>query len=141
MGAHSSPSTLQPPRAALGSVSVLTKPVTSLHWAYLKEEEVLLRPKDQISSSAGWIWSLEHRSGFPGSDQLPVQCERLTDIPAFLLYLQYFNPACKSCKVFCKREHALYSLRTPQTQQGLMTGTWHPQIQLNPECGTLGSRA
>lgn len=27
-------------------------------------------------------------------------------MPAFLLYPQYFNPACKSCKVFCKREHA-----------------------------------
>lgn len=36
-----------------------------------------MRQEDQISSSAGWIWSLEHRSCSPGSDQLLAQCERL----------------------------------------------------------------
>lgn len=137
-GAHGSPRCSSVSQSSLSLCDHAHQTVTLLHWAYLKEEKLLLRPEDQISPSTGWIWSLEHRSGSPGSDQL--QCERLTDIPAFLLYLQYFNPACKSCKVFCKRDHALYRLRTPQTQQSLMIGARHPQIQPNSKCGTLGSR-
>lgn len=95
MGTHGSPRCSSAHPEQPQSLSVLTKPVTSLHWAYLKEKELLLRLKDQISASAGWIWSLEHRGSSLGSNQLLVHCERLTDILAFLLYLQYFNPASK----------------------------------------------